>query len=144
MMKFKISKFIRALRTYMAGFGTMGNFPGTYFCPGGGGVPNALITQGYFVKEIMNKISYKVTQLVYYLLDRKAAVITELYRLCNIVACFCQSVNALFTLRINAVTFKAHFGNHADDYANQKCIEVYHSRGPPLSLAVSMVCICPY
>ena len=51
MAKHKISKIVRALQMYMARIGANPDFPGTYFPPGGGGVPNPTKSQGYSVKK---------------------------------------------------------------------------------------------
>jgi hypothetical protein len=143
-IKSKISKVTRALQTYMAGIGTLGISRATYFPPGGGGVPKPMLSLGYSVKK-KTQARANTLQLspLHFPLDKKAERLRQFSSSYVSLSRLCEFVNALVIFSVTCVIFDEHSGNHADDNANQKSVDVNHERGPPFSLTVSRVSRCP-
>ncbi len=135
MAKHKISKIVRALQMYMARIGANPDFPGTYFPPGGGGVPRPT--------EISVKRFYRLQQCNKPL-DRLSPVNTRAYPPDKIVTCFSNSVKVsslLFSGQLvnKPVDVLHSCADKAGEYADNKCQYICHSRGPPLPLRGKLV-----
>ncbi len=142
-IKRKISKFICASRTYLARFDTLCIFPGTYFPPGGGGVPNPTKSQGFFVKKKEQARANNMSLApLDYLLDKKDKQSRRVSYSYVSLARFSEAVKPYVSILLRNVECEYAICQ-ADTQAYQKGVQINHGRGPPFSLTVSRVSLCP-
>ena len=143
-IKRKISKIIHASRTYLARFDTLCIFPGTYFPPGGGGVPNPTKSQGFFVKKKEQARANNMSLApLHYLLDKKDKQSRRVSYSYVSLARFFEAVKPCLSFLYVPVSLRAYTCNESDNNAHQKGVQINHGRGPPFSLTVSRVSLCP-
>ena len=142
-IKRKISKIVSASRTYLARFDTLGIFPGTYFPPGGGGVPNPTKSQGFFVKKKTPARANNMSLApLHSLLDKKDKQSHRASYSYVSLARFFDAVKPYVSILLRNIG--CHYAIcQANTQANQKGVQINHGRGPPFSLTVSRVSLCP-